>query len=416
MKRKHCECCHDICDSCTGSSSKRRKLGDCNDQPPKAEPGDSNNCLERILVEQPLRRLAQYQMVSRQWKALIGQPTFQQFLAEKSEANSLFVSYLKTDMVGIVRLIHNRYSVTNYRLPPSRSALPLKNVLGSCYGLVCLGNTSQGGYRAEEDILLLNPCTKKMRLIKDTIHCGLERGHYGLGFDRKAQDFKIAKVCTPLVRHSKKKLTPKREAEMVHIIIYSWKYSCWRETYFEDWGFNLVHYPGMFLDGKIYWPGKVWEMQGIFVRPQGHQNSLVSFDVSSETLGCINLPEDLQSEYCSFGVVAGTLTACVCGEKTEVWQYIENNFRKRASLSSYRNHMSSHLQPLYQLGNLMVLLHNGRKVTLYDMSDHSKLHALGLDKWVHQGAFKRRGPRMEAVPLVESLFSPTFETEKANCE
>nr|XP_011461411.1 PREDICTED: uncharacterized protein LOC105350607 [Fragaria vesca subsp. vesca] len=203
----------------------------------------------------------------------------------------------------------------------------------------------------------------------------------------------------------KEKVTPKVAEELVRVVIYSWRDASWREIQSDDWGFTLLHQPGIFYEGKLFWAGKLWERQGEFQRYNG---ALISFDLSTETFGCIDLPEELQGEFCSFGVVEGRITAVVCRAVVEVWQYTDNVFRNMGTVWTNRPDMHCLMQPMFGTGNAMVLVQNKQKITVCDSSNNSRLHALALDKWLHQGRFVREGPRMEAAPLAESLFSPIY--------
>lgn len=314
----------------------------------------------KILLNLPLKKICQSQVVSKLWQTVITQPLFNQMVIERYCPPNIFVMYL--DFPQKIGTIHfsdlNKYCVENCELPHK-----FNDILGSCNGLVCLGHES------EPHILFLNPCTRWIQMIEEPTHTF---GHCGFGFDKTREDFKFDLLHCPTEINRSKQVP-------VHAMIFSLRDNSWREICYEGWGFILASSPANFVDGKLYWRGILWETPEDLEAEEAEE-VLITFDIGMERFGSIKLPEQLCGQYVSFGVISNKLCACLCAEDTSIWFLHEDNFERRMTLVNYKRNLACSLQPLYSHGDSILLLRAKRKITMYNMVEDAKVQIMGFDK------------------------------------
>lgn len=108
-----------------------------------------------------------------------------------------------------------------------------KEILGSCYGLICLGDEEQ------QELLFLNHFTKWIHMIQEL---GNTSGNYGFGCDLSTEDFKLVKLLDNNSAH--------RDTRAV--MIYSMKDHRWREKFHESWVFTLAPSAANFVADQLY--------------------------------------------------------------------------------------------------------------------------------------------------------------------
>ncbi|XP_057428546.1 F-box/kelch-repeat protein At3g23880-like [Lotus japonicus] len=161
-----------------------------------------------ILSRLPVKTLMQFVSVCKSWKSLIIQdPPFAKLHLNRSPKNTHIVLAIKDDPYGI----ENRdswvvpCSVRCLTEDPSSVIdveggyhLKRNHIIGSCNGLVCLGNYYDGGPIEEFWVQLWNPATHLMSKKSPTFHLRMQtstdaprvKANLGFGYDNSNDSYK----------------------------------------------------------------------------------------------------------------------------------------------------------------------------------------------------------------------------------
>ncbi|PRQ23643.1 putative F-box domain-containing protein [Rosa chinensis] len=333
----------------------------------------------------PVKNICQCQLVSKSWQTMIADSEFNHMVCQRNCPVSIFVKYV--DFPQTVCIIHyssdTSYSVEEFDLPSG-----FKEILGSCYGLICLGDEEQ------QKLLFLNPFTRWIQIIQEL---GDTSGNYGFGYDLTIEDFKLVKLLDNF----------SAPYDTRRVMIYSMKDHCWREKSYESWQFKLDPSAANFVADKLYWRGfllKTPQQQVV------EEDVLITFNICSETFGRVRLPEELCGRYVTFGVIENKLSACLSAQDISIWFLNDDQFQRSITLANYKANLHCLVRPLYLRGNTIFLLRAKRKITKYNITEDSKVQILGFNKTpvslqaLGFGLMSEPKARMEAIGFVQSLF------------
>ncbi|GLT66258.1 hypothetical protein SLA2020_386320 [Shorea laevis] len=272
-----------------------------------------------ILVRLPGKPLLRFRCVSKSWRRIIADPSFKATYHSRlaTKTNPEYLLQLRCQppsMCSISRCNESFVEQEVLQIPVSSLNHPNMTITGSCNGLLCLAASDDTGRSFGDEIYLLNPAIRRLKLLPPSPVQPDRRwdlppnskwhpnpNHVGIGFNSLTADYKVVKIGNILT-------TSPEYRWFTGAQIYSLRSNSWKTvTYFNSgidiWG----SCSGPFLNGAFYWLAKkesgrhdmsnlsLWLSFGI------HQWSwkdlfILSFDFAGETFKEMRLPESLSDE------------------------------------------------------------------------------------------------------------------------
>ncbi|KAJ0818484.1 putative F-box domain-containing protein [Helianthus annuus] len=222
-----------------------------------------------IIKRVPVRSLLQFRSVSKQWKSLIDSSEFitHHTLNNKTQPQHLLVRYPNGSEIKYVSIVdddsfpRHKFSPT---VSPTAKLLTHPRMIASSHGLVCLCGFA---YELNKNLIILwNPSIRK------SVEIELPNKLNALVF----------RVCPKTMDPKIVRITRKTNAQ-----VYTLSSGAWRRV-----SMNLCVPPGftfcsyqVVIDGIIYW---------ITWNTSGSCNKIISFDLTSEEFGMIEVQESLK--------------------------------------------------------------------------------------------------------------------------
>ncbi|KAL6554319.1 hypothetical protein OROMI_019992 [Orobanche minor] len=292
-------------------------------------PSLPEDIIAEIFGRLPVKSLQRFRCISKYWNSFISSKKFVKTHLEISARNPKFSHH---NLISITRFLymwtertvprqhslqsllydHDSYAAYIYfpKVDPSGKEDFL--VIGCCNGLCCLVGDA-------DTIVLLNPCTKKYKILPD-IDCfadDLEFLPDSFGFG-VSDDGNYKLVCVgALCSHSGK---PPAGAGA----IYTLKTNSWRMVHDMEYILPVRLSSGLFTNGKFHW---------LVLNGSGGGHSIVSFDFGTETDGVlVYLPDNVRDGFTpsSLGELGGSLSLILDYPEVskEIWVLKEYGINK----------------------------------------------------------------------------------------
>ncbi|GJX13847.1 F-box associated domain containing protein [Tanacetum coccineum] len=348
--------------------------------------------IAEILLKLPVESLLRCKSVCKQWYSLISNQRFIKShltlapcnthcrlisLDNHSKSFRLYDHVMFGKSVNVVELDN-----------PFTAKKATTRIIGSCNGLLCIISVVNGS----STIFFWNPSTRRVNRLPSrgefsNEHIGfcLGNGEYfnpyvgfGFGYDESNDDYKVVEIISG---------NPIRGVE-TRVMIYSLKSGYWKRLICDLTCF-LRQPDGMFFNGALHW---------ITVQ------TIVSFDLATETFGEILQPVYDKEHYCLTLCTFGEWLSVVCSDlfrenRSDVWVMkvygVQDSWTKLVSIP----HQTITELPLClmtlcitQDGKILLKLKN--KLVLYDPKNSSLSEIQKIDTY------------SRAYSFVESLVSP----------
>ncbi|KAF5199156.1 F-box protein cpr1 [Thalictrum thalictroides] len=255
-----------------------------------------------ILLWLPVVSLLRFKSVCKAWCSLIESFDFitQHLHLSKSRDNNKVIAWAPEmlDFQGgpLFTFRFLLFSGNNFQMSesldlPHRFDNPLerRGNLVSCNGVICLVHRYDDS-TIKDDVSLWNPATKQFRILpKSTVPIpewsGLVNFHYGFGFDKITNDYKVVRII-----HDDVLLDDGEQQSRVRVEVYSLNMDSWRVLdVVLPIDIHIVSDPRTpFRDGIYCWSG--WDSfmeNGLEVT----RNSILSFDFAKEVFGTMPVPD-----------------------------------------------------------------------------------------------------------------------------
>ncbi|XP_026410066.1 F-box protein At3g07870-like [Papaver somniferum] len=228
------------------------------------------------------------------------------------------------------------------------------NILGSCYGLICLGlfretASETNNFKEIHHICVWNPKTreyKKIPIPRNFNHTIFNVVNYRFGYDSLVDHFKFVRII-----HRKKSNHSKLE-------VYTLGSGLWKTIEKIPYLFHKTkrEHPGLLLNGALHWLGGTTTKN-----PSSFSSKVIaSFDIINERLIDVSIPEETMQRYKHVGV----LTDCLClisssTDSFDVWVMLDYGV-KESWTKKFIVFNANVLNPLWiQNGELlMITYHN----------------------------------------------------------
>lgn len=246
--------------------------------------------LEEILVHGGKETLFQCMLVSKEWYRKI---TSESFLERVIAHSSIFVAdSLSSDLMTIkFEEGTQNFIAEDFQLSTVQETR-FHEILGSSGGLVCVSV----GDDKHRHILIINPKTRLCRRIPAEGHDGgldgeIVKHSYAFGYDEENRDHKIVRFHT---------ICPEIGDRRTYANIFSLGGTNWKRKEYPNFSLpsTLTHTIGS-LNGRLMWYAS-------------EQNKLVTFDLSSQVLGVIDLPHSLYRRIVDFDVMSDMVMNKFC--------------------------------------------------------------------------------------------------------
>lgn len=339
--------------------------------------------LEEILVLAGRETLFKCKLVSKEWYRKI---TSESFLKRVVTYSSIFVAYFNSSDLMTLRFEEGtqNFIVEDFQLSTVQEMM-FYEILGSSGGLVCVSV----GDDKHRTILIINPKTRLCRRISAGDHDGgldevLVNHSYAFGYDEENREHKIVRFHT---------ICPDIGDRRTYASIFSLGGTNWTRKEFSNFSLpsTSIHTIGS-LNGRLMWYAS-------------EQNKLVTFDLSSQVLGVIDLPKQLYRTKVDFNVMSNMVLNQFC--ENILLSYTEEsgqtrlcNLKRRGNKMQF-NHVA-HLVPtdlpFKALGYLngdenALLLQEGNEIHGFNVVNNSRFN-------VYDG--KREGNRnIAAIAYIE---------------
>ncbi|XP_026444005.1 F-box protein CPR1-like [Papaver somniferum] len=379
-----------------------------------------------VLSRLPVKSLLRFQTICKPMYRLIRDPAFVKKHIEHAIQNGtstflMFQYFMPTrmEMNGFYSIDHTSLSsqlLSSIRGNPLRDSTEMAypvvppdylKLLGSCYGLVCLRTTEPGN---EDSICLGNPSTKEYKKLPDSPNHfsssteGIEIGLCGLGYDDKANDFKVIRVAeidsradcfddssnwseteirTIRPRSGHVEVSTRRSQSVFEI--YSLRSNSWKGLKTTPYYFPGELKPGVMVNGFMHW----WAINRI----AGYE-AIIYFDLSDEIFKEVAVLEGpmlhdgevADSEYENNNV--GVLGGCLCVlhktfDRVDVWVMQEYGVKE-----SWTKRFTTTEDSIIETSTLRVIS---------DFQDGSILFSTD-DSLVYYDPNRKRGTRKLRIP------------------
>lgn len=257
----------------------------------------------QILFRLPAKSVSEFRCVCKSWCALINDPTFisnyTHFAIKNITSNSQVIlrHYDRVNSQERFTLHHDGISFS----PIKELDLPFENkpdafnVIGICYGLVCLLDYHQKGL--SKSVIVWNPSLEScVRIMFKFTAANFESVH-GFGFDPKSVDYKVVRI---VVRDHF--IIGVRDAPRPVVQVFALKVGSWRNVTTGDTSLCriTVKTPQAYVNGTLHWVGYDTESHHV---AQGIQRRLVllAFDLREEVFKELNVPDELKTDELAYG-------------------------------------------------------------------------------------------------------------------
>jgi F-box interacting protein len=235
----------------------------------------SEELIGEIFLKLPVKYIFQLKCVCKSWKTLISDPQFAKthLRLKPTLIDQRFVFSVKTNPYQIVS-----YPLNSLFNKPSTPVKPdcfsaMENtfcIIGSCNGLLCLFNISQGVAR------LCNPSIKwKSKKSPKAVSRNLKVVCYGFGYDQVNDKYKVLIV----LQNERGKLTK----------VYTFGEDSWKTI--QNFPYRPTRQLGKFVSGTINW---VVNKRGASSSSSSSSNQMMilSFNLEKETYAELLLPQN----------------------------------------------------------------------------------------------------------------------------
>ncbi|XP_019186185.1 PREDICTED: F-box protein At3g07870-like [Ipomoea nil] len=283
-----------------------------------------------VLVRLPVTSLVCCTAVCRSWKALIKSPYFiaaqLRFKREDESQNSCFLvrdcidprkemyEFYHDDRNSLVKFceIESPFSVLDKHF----------EIVGTCNGLLCLSDEDR---RCGCNVILWNPSVRKSVCLPRAnlrSSCGNGKHSLGFGFDPVSEDYKVVRVV--------RMVDGGCCAEIFRLSTHMWE-NISDSTIAK---YNFLKPEQAYLDGMVYWLGKIDDTK---------ERKIVSFDLSKERFGEMDLPENMAwrgnftGSNVSVGIYMGSLAVIVVGSWESCIWILKESWTKQVSFGHHEN-------------------------------------------------------------------------------
>ncbi|KAJ4714706.1 putative F-box family protein [Melia azedarach] len=352
-----------------------------------------------ILSRLPVKTLLRFRCLSKFFRSLIDGPDFinlhlTRSLDTNSNLSLIFSGFANPDsrifcgsLDSLDNCVEVDYPFRNCRYFRRYDTL----VIGSCNGLVALHNREKG-------IVLLNPSTKKHRILPK-FYSSLDDCYAyfdGFGYDASTDDFKLVRIIVfnnPL---------------STEVTVYSLKNNTWRRIGDFSYYFRTNRGNGVFASGALHWMATL--------NPQAEEDDLIiAFDLKREEFYQVPVPPSGKGRFFPcLKVLRGCLSLiCTCDYKRpcELWVMKEYGMK-----DSWTKLFSFQLGAIIEGAHASVFAYSksGDKVLVKQYGDHSwyDLQNQSLESILENiveidGKVRRYS---DAILCVDSLVSPNAYT------
>ncbi|KAM0054322.1 putative F-box domain-containing protein [Helianthus debilis subsp. tardiflorus] len=255
--------------------------------------------LSEILKTLPVKSLLRLQSVCKAWKSLIKSSDF--IARYSSQRQHLLVRYTKLDdfKLEYVSCVDD-HTFPQQRVSPTVPLL-VKNLdcpilIGSSHGLLCFYGDYQPGCRA----VIWNPSIRKAVevVVPRVTYYNLYRSALGFGVCSKTADAKIVTIT-----HSQSGIIDMESVNPWQAEVFTLTTRAWRSLYSDNLprkSIKCFKLP-VVVDGCLYWLAH--DRERITVDDGTITTDLIiSFDLTSEEFGEVNLPDSLAHPHCSLSM------------------------------------------------------------------------------------------------------------------
>ncbi|KAK2404320.1 F-box/kelch-repeat protein [Trifolium repens] len=232
----------------------------------------SEELIGEIFLKLPVKYICQLKCVCKSWKTLISDPQFTK--------THLQIKPTLTDQRLVFSVKTNHYRIASYPLNPlsNKPSTPVqpdlfsateKNtfcIIGSCNGLLCLFDISQGVAR------LCNPSIKwKSKISPKAVSRNLKVVCYGFGYDQVNDKYKVLIV----LQNKRENLTK----------VYTFGEDSWKTI--QNFPYSPTRQLGKFVSGTLN-----WVVDKRSASSSSNQMMILSFNLEKETYAELLLPQN----------------------------------------------------------------------------------------------------------------------------
>lgn len=277
-----------------------------------------------ILARLPVKSLLRFKSVCKPWRSRISNPRFIKMHMERTTSNPMNNSFIAHDfqtqdfhpykfhafnyqpslgnhILSLINInFHNNAVELNLPFPTSTNQEGFF-VVGSCNGLLCIGNDSSG-------LHLWNPASRQL---KDIQKCTIEVEDFGdhislgFGFDHASNDYKVVRIITNLLRFP----------AVSRVEVYSLNENSWKEIEVELEFKMIQPLCAAIVKGLPYWLAEDISVPKRFI--------LVSFDVQSEKFCKVSVSDGILGHGMLIGILEfkESVAIIVCSKyhEMEIW-------------------------------------------------------------------------------------------------
>ncbi|GJS81269.1 F-box domain containing protein [Tanacetum coccineum] len=233
-----------------------------------------------IMKRLPVKSLVQFRSVSKQWKSFIDNPEFikSYHINHPNPQHHLLVRYTLDTVRTYTSIIDdNTFPQQKFPLisPEPVNSLIYRTILGSVDGLLCFYGSYKDIELETKMVVLWNPSVRKCVgiIIPNVLYSPEGYTRIAFGVCRDTNDPKLVKINvikTPIIRW---------EVQVFTLSSHVWK-TVYTGVPFKSCTLMFEH---VFVDGIIYWSTR--------------DSFILSFDLKSEKLGEVCIPERLVHTY-----------------------------------------------------------------------------------------------------------------------